>query len=731
MARRPGNWTARFFLAIVPSPFLPVAALHPSRDRSSFGVFAPFDRAPAVFLLFIGAAFALYHAALGFGFLGYDDGYFVRDAPMLRRGLSWETIRWAFEANFVVGEQRAEYWMPLTLLSRLLDHALFGLDGGWHHFQNILFHGVNTALITLIARKLFERRSLAFAIGAIYLIHPLNVEVVCWIALRKDVLAATFSFLTLLLYLRFCRKPSLSTYLTTLGSFCLALMAKPSVVALPAAFLLLDYWPLNRLPGSSNTDWREQARILVVRGAEKLPFVLLALGVTLLTYVGLDQMNRLGGARYEYTFPDRLAATLIGYGDYVLKFLAPDQLCALYSLRNPADLTFSLVAKGTLICLSCTIGSVILAWRGYRFVLFGWLWFLVLLLPVTGLVSFGRQSIADRYMYVPMLGLLVASVGTLDGLARFILKHTTGWANWTTRTVGVSAIAVAFLALATKRTTQMATWANDFTLWEHVFSLETDSIVAFNNYAAALGETGAISAAEMYFRAALKVHPESYEEISHMGTFLARNGRSKRAIPYLETAVRLNPFEMVNHTWLVRALQDDGRPREARFYAARQHAIRGRAFLREGLKMLQASELDLAHEQFSLAYSALLRLRSNLDGGASLLPEADWVPFTERELDRFAAKNPRDESLFFIRGYLLLLRSETGPAEHEFSALSARNPQTAEPRWRQALCLAEAGEVVKAQQVADSAAACAVAFPDGYADWQFHLKSLAPNRPAE
>ena len=390
-------------------------------------------------LIALAVAWLLYHPALGFSFVNYDDHFYVRDNPRLAEGLTWESWKWAWTANFITPDRRAEYWMPLTLLSRLLDVQLFGEDGGWHHAQSLFWHAVNAWLVFVLFVRTSGAAGRSAAIALLWLVHPLNVETVAWVALRKDVLAGTFSLLTLLAWVRCVHQRSLGAYGLALLMFFGAILCKPSVVALPALLLVLDWWPLQRpewTAGQGMARLRGWARLL----AEKIPFVALAAWAAWLTYATQQDLES-GGGRLDYRWIDRVRQVLAGYDGYVQKAMLPDQLCVLYPLRSPAEIPTEAVWHGAVLLAVLTAAFAWLAGRGRRAYAAGWVWFLAVLLPVSGLVPFGRQAMADRYAYLALVGFAAGAVW----LAADVIEAMT--ARWTSQlrllTAGGAVVAVA------------------------------------------------------------------------------------------------------------------------------------------------------------------------------------------------------------------------------------------------------------------------------------------------
>jgi protein O-mannosyl-transferase len=669
-------------------------------------------------LAFLAGGLALYWNALSFEFLNYDDAFYVRDNPHLSAGFSWKSVRWALETNLLRGDRSAEYWMPLTMFSRLVDAELFGTNGGLHHLQNILFHALNAWLIFLVLADLTGALGRSALVAALFLVHPINAEVVSWIALRKDVLAGTFSLLTIFMYVRFVRKPTLLRYLGALGVFGGAILCKPSVVALPLALLLIDWWPLNRLRlrAPDNVGRRKFLSVLVVL-AEKLPFLILALVASLVTFVGQRDLG-LAAIRGDQAYSVEFGRTAAGYLDYVRRVFLVDPFCVLYPMRPWDAISRSDLWNAGVFVVGITLGTVLLALRRYRPPLMGWLWFVGLLLPVSGLVQFGRQATADRYMYLPLIGLLIFFVWLFaDFLAFRRLAQVAPLPRWRSVTVGAVSLAiVGLLALQTRA--QALTWRSDTSLWTQAMLVETDSAVAFNNFGSALTGTGQDKAAENYLRASLKIS-HSVEQTGNVGRFLARYGDPEAAVPYLERAIKADPSQVENHRWLVYALLRAKKADMADLANGRYEQVRGRIFLLAGLDYLENGDAEDARMQFSLALTALIRARKFSHVGLDLLPSTKWLPFARDWLLRLPAHASSVEDRRLIQGYLSYLAGDISSAARLFGAAAAHQPQLAEPHWRRAICLAELGQTEAADLEAAAARVCPVAFEEGSSDWLF------------
>ena len=337
-------------------------------------------KAPSDLWIYAGLAaaiFIVYSAVLRFGFVNYDDPVYLAQNPNVRDGITWSGIVWAFSHSF------AGNWFPLTWISHMLDCQLFGLDAGAHHFTNLVLHTAATLLLFAVLKRITHARWPSAFVAALFALHPLHVESVAWIAERKDVLSAFFWMLTLWTYARYVERPGRARYLWTLAAFALGLMAKPMLVTLPLVLLLLDYWPFARGP----------------RIKEKLPFFALSAAVCVVTYLAHAQAKAVISLE---TIPAalRVENALVSYAAYIGKMFWPSGLAFFYPYpKGGLAIPAALAAVG--------IAAVTIAARKRPYLLVGWLWFLVTLAPVIGLVQAGLQARADRYMYLPMVGLAI------------------------------------------------------------------------------------------------------------------------------------------------------------------------------------------------------------------------------------------------------------------------------------------------------------------------------------
>lgn len=484
----------------------------------------------------IAATLVAFSPAMTHEFLLYDDIDYVSENVAVKAGLSWQGAVWAFTTTHTGN------WHPLTWLSHMLGVQLVGLDPHLHHLINLVLHALNSALLFLVLNAMTKRMWPSAVVAALFAIHPLHVESVAWIAERKDVLSTLFWILTMSAYRRYARDPSVSRYAPVLLFFSLGLLAKPMLVTLPAVLLLLDYWPLGRLVGSGAVPLRSLLW-------EKVPLVAIAVGSSVVTFWA----QRTGGNVAEVDHVPigvRLANALVSYATYLEKTIWPQDLAAFYP--HPIGLAGGIsswrVAVAGLLVLGIT-SVVLLAARRHRYAAVGWLWYLGTLVPVIGLVQVGQQAMADRYTYVPLIGIfIVIAWGAADLLeggrsSRVVLTIT-----------GVGVVTV--LSVLTWR--QVHYWRDTITLFEHALAVAPANRVAHLQLGAAYARTGRLDEAVAQYSTALAMHPQSVEANNNLGVVLAQAGRANEAASRFREALTLAPNDARLHANLARAYRQQG-----------------------------------------------------------------------------------------------------------------------------------------------------------------------------
>jgi protein O-mannosyl-transferase len=455
------------------------------------------------------ATLAVYSPVRSHEFVRYDDDTYVTQNPAVRAGLSWQGLRWAFTSD------RAANWHPLTWLSHMLDCQMFGVRSSAHHLVNVLFHVANSLLLLIVLRRLTHALWPSAFVAGLFALHPLHVESVAWVAERKDVLSTLFWLLATWAYARYVERQTRGRYLATLALFTLGLLAKPMLVTLPVVLLLLDFWPMRRL-----TSRAEIRRALL----EKVPMLALSAASSVITLV-VQQQARAVSSLSAVPVRERLINSVCAYGAYIVKLVWPADLAVLYP--HP---TASLAASAALL----TAGTLAVVYFGRerRYLLVGWLWYLVTLAPVIGLVQVGAQALADRYTYVPAIGLfLVVSFGAAE-LVRAVPSR---------RLVAAGLAAALLVACALLSVAQLAYWQNSETLFGHALAVTKDNPIIAGNYANILSERGRLAEALPYYVEALKTRAHVPGIHANYGITLAALGRFEEAIAQLRVALRLNP----------------------------------------------------------------------------------------------------------------------------------------------------------------------------------------------
>jgi tetratricopeptide (TPR) repeat protein len=465
--------------------------------------------------------------------VNWDDPSYITENPMVMGGLSWKAVWWALTTG------HTPYWHPMTWLSHLLDITMFGSDTGGYHLTSLLLHAANTALVFEGFRRLTTDVWRSAFVAAMFAVHPLHVESVAWIAERKDVLSTFFWALTLLAYVAYVGRPSARRYAVMCLGYVLALMSKPMVVTLPALLLLLDVWPL--------------ARFTKRAVLEKIPLFLLAVAASVVTVV---IQHRIGAmARFDVLpWPTRAGNALVAYVAYLAKTFWPVGLAAFYP---PFSADAGRIAACGLL-LAVLTGAAVRMRPAYPFVFVGWFWFLVALAPVIGFLQSGEQSMADRFMYVPLIGLAVILAWGVPVVANRRVPNA----------VTAFAAVVAILACAGTAHAQVLHWHDSVTLWEHAMEVTSGNYLAHENLGQALRDRGDLERSREHYERALALAPAgsiTYAAIIHnsLGMVLLREDKPGEALDQFAQAARLDPTFAEAQTNLGNALASGGRPAEA------------------------------------------------------------------------------------------------------------------------------------------------------------------------
>lgn len=538
---------------------------------------------PPIHLLGVGAVlavavWAVFGQTRHFEFVNYDDNVYIYENPLVAAGLSPEGVAEAL--SYV----HAFTWHPLTTVSHMADAEIHGLDPGGHHLSNVLLHAAAAIVLFLVLRGMTGALWRSAFVALIFAVHPLRVESVAWISERKDVLSGLLFFLTLGAWARYAADARVGRYLVALGCFALALMAKPTVVTLPCVLLLLDVWPLKRL-GEGDAPWRH----LRARVVEKIPFFVLSAAcgvITLRTQTGAMTSTEV------LPFWDRLGNALVSYVVYVRQLFWPPDLAVVYP--HPKDgLPWWTVGLAAVALAAVTVAAVVLRWR-MPFLLVGWLWYLGMLLPVIGLVQVGLQAHADRYTYLPHVGLLLMLAwGAAEAWPHRLDRR------WLAAAAGVAGLVLVGLARA-----QTAYWRDSESLWRMTLARTTNNSVAHSQLGVVLGRTGRTSEAVEHFRRAIAIQPDYATARYNLGNILANRGNFGPAIEQYRWAVQIKPDYAKAHNNLGSALRAQGRLTDA--VAAFRQALEIdphylEAHLNLAATLAAAGELAAAADEYRLA----------------------------------------------------------------------------------------------------------------------------------
>lgn len=477
---------------------------------------------------------------VGFGFVDLDDPAYVTDNPNVSSGITWAGIVAAFTSA------TAANWHPVTMLSHMLDVQIYGLWAGGHHLTNVLLHIGNTLLLFGLIRRMTGAFGKSLFVAALFAVHPLHVESVAWVAERKDVLSTFFALLAIWTYVSYARSPSAARHTIVVLWFALALMSKPMVVTLPFLLLLLDVWPLER-PGAWPPTWRAWRPLVI----EKLPLLLLALATSVITFAVQDTAGAVGSIE-RLPLTVRIGHALLSYWTYVGQMFWPSGLAVFYPFDEGAvSWPWAAVAGLALVAVSAT---VLRFSRSFPFLLTGWFWFVGLLVPVIGLVHFGNAWTADRYMYLPMVGLSIVIVwGTTAAAARLNLARPV---------LPVSALIVVSACSIVARA-QTATWRDSKSLWQNALNVTRDNYLAQGTLGAILVNEGRVDEGIGHLNEWMRLRQGLAAEENDRGAALAKENRLEEAAARFSHAVRINPQLVEAHVNLGFALARLGRTSEA------------------------------------------------------------------------------------------------------------------------------------------------------------------------
>jgi tetratricopeptide (TPR) repeat protein len=647
--------------------------------------------------------FMVYWRALDNGFIVYyDDGEYVTQNTHIQGGLTPDAISWAFTS------MHSANWHPVTWMSHMLDFALYGLNPAGHHLTNLLLHTASTILLFLLLTRMTGLMWRSAFVAALFAVHPLHVESVAWIAERKDVLSAFFWMLTMWAYVRYSERPGLARYSLVVLAFGLGLMCKPMLVTLPLVLLLLDYWPLGRLTfggskaGDSPSSWR------LVR--EKMPFFAMSAASSVITYVAQQKSGAIGEIE-AFSVEARVMNAAVSYVSYIGKMLWPSRLSAIYPHPGDALPIWRAVTAAVILAAICVL--VIRAGRRHPYLPVGWFWYVLTLIPVIGLVQVGGQAMADRYTYVPLIGLFIMIAWGVPGLLRVgewekgrsqsPTNHSPANTEHPTPNtyarclVVISAVVVVVLACRTW--VQVQYWRDSTTLLEHAIEVTSDNYGAHDALGAALAAEGRYEEAIAQHEAALKITPTYEVAHNNLGAALARAGRIDQAIVEYRAAIRIYPRYAEAHYNLAKALAMQGdRDAAVTEYGeslrldpdnAEAHNNLGNLFQRKG-------KLDDAVREYQAALRidpSFAQARANLAGA---LAQQGKTAESIRESRLATSANPESAAAHYNLGVALQNQGKTDDAIKEYRDAIRIRPNLAQAHNNLALALFDKGEYTEA-----------------------------------
>lgn len=582
--------------------------------------------------LFAGAL-ALFWRVSACGFVTYDDGSYVTNNPVVQKGLTLEGLRWALTTT------HASNWHPLAWLSHMLDVGLFGLQPAGHHLTSALIHAVNTALLFILFNSLTGTLWRSALLAALFAAHPTHVESVAWVSERKDVLSSLFWITAMGCYLRHLRGRGVRWYLATVTAFGLGLLAKPMIVTLPIVLILLDYWPLGLAPGGpARSPMHHGGRPFSWSTAiiGKMPFFLMAgasAGITFLAARGHAMTSS-----QLADMPGHAANAVVSYARYMGKILWPSRLSVIYPYPKDGWSPAAVLAALALLCLVTLIA--VLQRRRRPYLLFGWLWYIVTLLPVIGLVKVGAHAIADRYLYIPATGLFVmiiwlAAEYALPGGHRLAIIASAG--------------AIAVSAAATASWVQVGYWRDSTTLFQRALETTRDNWVAHTNMGIALADRGEIDEPISHFRRALALRKGNANIHFQLALALERKGSTGEAVDHYREVLKLEPghAKALNNLGNILARGDDLRGAIPLFRQA----------------IAAQPELSRAHMNLGIALSA---------GGETGEGMA--------ELNEALRLSPEDPSIYFAMGAVLQSQGRLREAAARYREALRLDPELAKAR---------------------------------------------------
>lgn len=509
-----------------------------------------YSRLLPIYLFLIAASVIVFAQVIHFEFINLDDTVYVMHNKHVRSGLTPGSVKWAFASLEI------ESWHPLVWLSLMLDYEIYGLNPGGFHLTNLFLHILSTLLLFRVMNRITGYKWRSAFIAAFFAIHPVHVESVAWIAGRKDILSAFFFMLTLCMYVRYTEKPGIKFYCAALFLFGMGIMSKPMLVTTPIILILLDYWPLGRISstGNINVEGSHSARfptkgyflkIPLYQIMEKAPFLLIALVSGMVTLKAQGVQNVVSGSAI-HPLASRVANAFVSYTTYILNILTPHDLAAFYPFNENLpiiDITLS-IAIFLLLCV-----AALMSIKRYPFIFVGWGWFVIMLVPVIGIIPFGRHALADRFTYLPSIGVSFVLAWSAPPLIKrsdmrkklllpmgVIYLCTLGFSAWT----------------------QCGYWKNNMALFSHALNVTENNDLMHYNIAWVYAQKGNFKTAKAHLREALRINPHDDNIFTNLGAVCMHEGDKEKAAHYYNEGLKLNPLSQTLHYNLGKLNEENG-----------------------------------------------------------------------------------------------------------------------------------------------------------------------------
>ena len=504
----------------------------------------------ALGLLLVVATVGLYYPVSSHPFVNYDDNVYVTDNAQVKSGLNWDTVQWAFTTS------EAGNWHPVTWLSHAFDYQLFQSDPAGHHNTNLLLHVLNVLLLFWVLQQATGFTGRSWMVAALFALHPINVESVAWISERKNLLSMLFFLLALGAYRWYVSEPRTSRYAVVAAFFALGLMAKPQVITLPFVLLLWDYWPLRRMaiaghPAAIDTpdDGALPQRSFSWLIGEKLPLVALCGASVFITMEAQQAAGAMHTVKNSFPLSIRLGNAIVCYARYLGKAFWPSRLALIYPHPGASLKTWEVLAA---LVLLLAVTALVLRERRRRYLLVGWFWFLGTMVPMIGLVQVGEQAMADRYAYLPFIGLFI-----------MVCWGVADWAGQRKVSAAVLAGAsvVVLVALSVVAYRQLGYWRDNVILWTHIIEVTPPNYIAQDDLGGALLNTGQLEEAMKHFHAAAAIYPLDPFSNLNLAIYAQQQGDPQQAIARSEIVLSRTPSPRMRakaYTTMGLAYRDQG-----------------------------------------------------------------------------------------------------------------------------------------------------------------------------